>query len=108
MSNGASFAEVFYQDEDVKSVIELCVVPEGKALFLHCEVYNWSKETLKKCRKEFQELKKLAKEHGCDSVYTYTENPRWCHLLEKCEKIGEFEEDGKKYEVLEWELEQEH
>lgn len=97
--------EVFYEDEDVKGTLELFVDKGGdNALFIHCDVYRWSKSSLKKFREEFKVLKKEAVKNGFDALYAYTENPKWAKMVEKCEKIGQFTKDGKYYEVLEWQL----
>ena len=90
-------------NEDFKVGLEL----EGDdILFVHCDVHKWSPSVIKRIRLGFQELRTIVTDGGYDTLYTYTQNRRWCDLVDKSYTfIANIEVSGESYEVLGWEQE---
>lgn len=73
-------------------------------LFLHCDVLDKSRTTLRKIRKMISEFHDIAaKVYGYDKpFFAYTQNPRWCKLIGG-EYVSSFEESNRQFEVWVWE-----
>lgn len=88
-------------NEDFKVTLEL----EGEdILFVHCDVFTWTPSVLRKLRLGFSELREMAHSQGYDALYTFTQNKRWCDLLDNSyELIDNINVLGQEFEVLKWE-----
>lgn len=74
-------------------------------IFLHCNVYNFSKSVLKDLRDVFEVLCEEARLQGHYTMFSITPNSRFVKALRKpFDVIEEFEKDGESYEVVAWDL----
>lgn len=73
-------------------------------LFLHCDVLEHSRATLRKIKKMIKEFQGLALSiYGYDKpFFAYTQNPRWCKLIGG-KYANSFVESGRHFEVWVWE-----
>jgi hypothetical protein len=71
----------------------------GEEFHLHCQVYNWSKTTLRELYKELASVKQLAKSVGYNKMYSISPNPKFCRLFGGVSLGGDSE-----YEVMIWDL----
>lgn len=77
----------------------------GGVLFLHCEIYDYSKKTIKKLRKAIQETLMQAREMGYDKpLFSYVEEGPKCKLSRITGGVlcNKFEESGRTFEVYKW------
>ena len=75
-------------------------------IFVHCDVFSFSKSILKKMRTYFKMLRDFLHSKGFDEIATYTLNKKFAKLIDNSfEVAGEIKWDGgKSIEVLVWEL----
>lgn len=74
-------------------------------VFLHCDVHKYNVSVCKNIISLFTTIKGWLKLGGVDSIYAYTQNPKFISTLWKdsC-KVSEFIHDGELYEVFECQL----
>lgn len=68
-------------------------------LFIHLDVYKWSKAIVHELRDEFDKIKKKAHENGYNYISTYTHNPKFVRMFGGIKTMT-----FKEYEVFSWEL----
>lgn len=91
---------VWLENDDFKAEVQQF---EGQ-VYLHCEVYNFSKSVLEKIREEFYKVAELTYQRGLTHMFSYTSNLKFTNLIAPCEVIGEVSERGTTLKVIAWEL----
>lgn len=71
--------------------------------FLHCDCYSWSLSVLKRLYREAATIEAEVRALDIKVVYSISPNPKFCEILGAI-NIGQLEEHGITYEVMEWEL----
>lgn len=73
------------------------------AIFLHCTVYSWKPSVLKRMYRTFSKFTSFLQGKGVTRFYSVTPNSKFT-LLFNGKIEGVVYENGKKYEVVKWEL----
>lgn len=90
----------FYEDDDMLITLEEM---DGE-LMVHLAMYKCSRPIIRKALELWSEILRRAYWQGYEHIYTYTMEPRMFKFFVNGKKFGEFEKDGKTYEVWGWEL----
>jgi hypothetical protein len=91
----------YYEDDDVRVRVELV----NDELFAHVTIFNAKKSVVERLLKVWAEIKALAYFDGYEAIYTYTQDAkRMQKLFPFSQKVGPFEWEGRKFEVLKWDL----
>ena len=89
----------FYADEDISFAYE----EDRTEVVLHCEVFNWSHSVLKRSYMVLGDFMNQKRKEGFKTLVTITPNPKFAKLFGG-KSIGDMDLDGKKYEVVTWDL----
>ena len=79
--------KTYSDNENYKLMIEM----EEDHLFLHIDVFNWSKSVLKSIRFDMANILYNSWQQGWKEIYAYTPNIKFANLIEPCEIVGVME-----------------
>lgn len=95
---------VYYQDENL--VFEYQVEESTGFVFMHCTCNNWSVSVARNLYSILRSfIEGVNKTSGVKKILALSPNPKFCHMYGG-KTISTIEYDGKKYEVVVWELKQ--
>lgn len=95
--------KTYYKDDDFILEYE----EHQGALLLHCEYTKWNASTLRRGYSVFADLMKNAYLKGYDKLLTVTPNPKFAKMFNG-ETVNKISYGGIEYEVIEWDLRQQH
>ena len=90
----------YYEDDDFAISLEEL----SGQLFVHLAIFKASKRVITKAKEIWQEIQDKCYWLGYEQINTYTTEMRVVSFFKGWERLGEFEKDGKHYEVARWVL----